>query len=502
MENVKQSETSKSISRNVLYGFSTWVLPFALGFVATPLIVKKLGNKDYGIYALVLSFISYTFILNFSRAVTKYIAEYRSTNEAAKISEIIVATFYINIVLGLFGVSIICLSANQIAETIFHAQGEEQTNIVIALYIAASVLFFFLLGQTFSAILQGIHRFDVYSNIFNFNNVATLLGNIFLVIYGYGLLSLLIWNFVTTFLTFILFAISAKKLLPEFNSNLKPKRDALKLVLKYSSGIVAYQILANLLMLFERSWITEKFGAENFTFYVVTMTLTFNIHTFIASFTQVIFPLVSELKDNNEKLLRLYRRATKTVCFFVFFIASTFIVVSGEFLYLWMGADFSEKSTLLLITHTITFSLLAIQIVSWNMTEGLGYPSYNTFIFVICLIINVFFIIWLTQNYGSLGAAFGRLAGFGTMFFSIFYVEKWIFNQVQTRFWLKLVSVLTIASLVSAAVQKTIISNFTINWAALFISVLCGGICYCSALLALQFVTEEDKLLIKAILSR
>jgi O-antigen/teichoic acid export membrane protein len=162
MEISKQTENSKSIARNVLYGFSTWILPLGLSFVATPIIVKNLGNKEYGIYALVLSFISYTFVLNFSRAITKYTAEFRTTSESAKIGEIISATLLINILLGLFGVAVICLSADWLAEIVFQVDWQDKTTIITAIYIASSVLFFFLLGQTFSAILQGIQRFDPF----------------------------------------------------------------------------------------------------------------------------------------------------------------------------------------------------------------------------------------------------------------------------------------------------------------------------------------------------
>jgi hypothetical protein len=136
------------------------------------------------------------------------------------------------------------------------------------------------------------------------------------------------------------------------------------------------------------------------------------------------------------------------------------------------------------------------------MIEGLGFPIYNTIIFVICLIINVFFIILLTESYGNLGIAIGRLAGFGTMFFSVFYVEKWIFNRIQIVFWLKLIGFLSIAAVVSAFVQKIIIVNFSINWASFLVATVAGGICYCLTLLIMGFVSAEDKILLRNILSR
>ena len=208
------------------------------------------------------------------------------------------------------------------------------------------------------------------------------------------------------------------------------------MVLKYSASIVSYQILGNFLMLFERGWITRFLGAENLTYYVVPMSLSFYIHGFVSSIILMVFPLASELRDNREKLLRLYQKASKIVCFFVFYLATLLIVNSHLFITLWMkDADFAEKTYFLLILHTITFSLVSIQAVSWQMTEGLGYPSYNTFIFVLCLIINVGVIVAVTENYGNTGIAFGRLIASGLTFFSVFYVERWFFKAVQFRFW-------------------------------------------------------------------
>ncbi len=70
-----QAQTSKSIAKNVFYGFLTWILPLGLSFVSTPLIVRTLGKKDYGIYTLVLGFVGYSFTFSIGRAITKYISE-------------------------------------------------------------------------------------------------------------------------------------------------------------------------------------------------------------------------------------------------------------------------------------------------------------------------------------------------------------------------------------------------------------------------------------------
>ncbi len=432
----KSDETSKSIFKNVLYGFSTWILPLGLSFLATPIIVKSLGNEDYGIYALVLGFIGYSFNLNTGRAITKYIAEYRADGQTHKINDVITATLFINIFVGLFGAIMICLLANWLVTDVFLIDAEAQAKTIYAFYLSAAIIFVTMLNQVFNSILQGLQRFDVYSKIFNANSFGILIGNIILALSGFGLNALLTWNLIVLCVIGLIVGFSSKKLLPDFKISLNIKKETLKLIGKFSAGIIGYQILSNLLLLFERGWIIRKLGDEALTFYVVPMLLGIYIHSFIASLLLVLFPLASELDKDRKKLKRLYLKATKIICFLVIFLAITLIVESKLFLTLWMGAEFAEKSWFLLIIHTITFSLAAIQIVSWQMTEGLGYPNYNCFAFSICLIISLSLMVYLTQDFGSVGIALGRLAGFGVLFFSIFYVEKWFFKKVQIRFCL------------------------------------------------------------------
>lgn len=497
-----QGQTGKSIIKNVFYGFLTWILPLGLSFVATPIIVRTLGDADYGIYSLVLGFIGYSFTFSIGRAITKFIAEYRANGENEKIREVISTTLFINIAVGVFSVLIICLSAEWLVSDVFKIAENAREKSVYAMYVAAFVIFSTMLSQVFNAVLQGIHRFDIYSKILNSSSFALLFGNIVLAFLGYDLLTLLVWNLSITFLTAIVFAISAKRFLPEFGITFRLKSDTLKLVLRYSSGIIGYQILANFILLFERGWITRQLGSENLTYYVVPMSLGMYIHGFISSLMLVIFPLASELKNDSEKLLRLYLKATKIVCLLVVFLVTTLIVDSNAFLSVYMGADFAAKSSTLLMLHAISFGSAAILTVSWQMTEGLGYPNYNFSVFVVCLVLCVGFMVLLTQNYGNVGVAVARLIGFCTIFFSIFYVEKWFFKKIQFRFWTKIILSLTVAAGFAGLTQYFVINNLKLNWIAFILSVFCGGIVYLSTLWIMDFVSNDEKILIKGILSR
>ena len=495
-------ENSKSIARNVIHNFSSWILPLVLSFIATPYIVRLLGHEDYGIYSLAISFIAYSFNFNVGRAITKYVAEYRVRNESEKISEVISATLFINLSIGGFGLIAIVSLANVLASYVLKIPPESHDKTVQALYIAALTIFFLMLFQLFTAILQGVHRFDVTAKINNVNNILLISGNLALALAGFGLLALLLWNLLVTVYSMIAAAFAAKRLLPEFTLNLKFRRETLIEVFKYSSGVIAYQLLANILLLFERSWITGRLGAESLTFYVVPMMLAIYIHGFFANLISVVFPLVSELKHEPEKLLRLYQKATKTVAFLAIFIGATLMVESRHFLTLWMGADFAEKSTSVLILLTLTFTFLAIKIVSWQLAEGLGYPNYNSYFYMLCFIISIFGMVWLINDYGNFGVAIARAVGFGVLFLSTFYVEKLFLGKIQVKFWLRLFGILAVSTALAVAVESYLSAKLGLSWVSLIVSGLSGGVVYCVTAWLMGFVSDDEIALVKGILKR
>lgn len=502
MENPVQLQTSRNIFRNVIYGLSTWILPLGLSFFATPLILRTMGSEEYGIYSLVLGIIAYSFGLNLGRAIIKYVAEYRINGETGKIKDLIASVLFINLIFGILTNVVFFTASRYVVVNVLQIDADSQERAVTALYIAGVTIFFAIFNQLFASILQGVHRFDVYSKISFLNSVALTSGNIILALSGYGLIGLFIWNLFATLFFFLIFLWSAKRCLPEFKLTLRFSREALNIAFKFSSVVLGYQALANLFLMFERGWITRKLGAESLTYYVIPMTLAIYIHSFIGSGVMVVFPLASELKDEREKLLRLYHKATRAVCFFIFFIGGSIIIHSREFLTLWMGSEIAERTYLIFIIHTLTFSLLAIQTIVWQMSEGLGYPHFNTIINAVCLAINLVLLLVLTENYGLNGIALARLAGYVFIFLTLFYSEKRFFGSVQYDLWGNLLLKLGAAIFISIVFQEIVSHYAPLSWLWFLISFGGGGIVYCLTLWLIGYATDEEKLLLVNLLRR
>jgi len=496
----KRSETPQSIARNLVYGFSTWILPIGLSFIATPSIVRGLGHEDYGIYALVLVFVGYSFNFSFGRSIVKYVAEYRSSGENEKISGMFSAACFISVAVGLASAAIIWFSAEWLVKNAFKISAESQGKTIIALYLTSLMVFVLMQNQVLASVLQGIHRFDVYSKIVNFNNILLITGNLLLAFNGFGLLSFFIWNLGVISVSGLLFAISARRYLPDLKFTWRFSFDEVKLIIFYSAGIIGAQILTNIIMIFERVWVTRQLGSETLTYYVIPLTLAFYIHAFVGSLVIVIFPLASELRNETEKLLRLYTKATKMVCLIVAFFAASLIAEGHLFLTLWMGEDFAERSYGLLVIQTIGFSFLAIQTVSWQLSDGLGSSRYNFYLLIICLLVSIVLMISLEPYFGASGVAFARMTGLAAVFLSIFYIEYLFFSKTQIAFWLKITAVLAVAGACSAILEHLVIINLRPTWPAFIAATSTGGAVFVLVVWLLNFISEDEKALIRRIL--
>jgi len=494
-----ERQTSLSVVRNVLFALVTWILPLCLGLVATPILVGSLGHAEYGVYALILGLVGYSFTFNFGRAITKYIAEYRATGRSEEIPAIVSSSLLLNVVIGLTGSVLLCLLAGWLVRDVFAIPEPEQQQTLSAIYLASAIIFVTMLSQVFSSVLQGLQRFDVYSKIFSFHSIFLVIGNIVVALCGFGLLGLLKWNLATLGAFCVIYGVAAARLLPGGRLGIGSRTDILRKIASYSGAIVAYQVLGNIVLLFERGWITHQLGSENLTYYVVPMSVGIYLHGFISSLVMVVFPLASELDNDRERLRKLYTKATKLISALVVFIVLSVLIVNERFLTIWMGADFAAVASPLLVPQIVCFGLVAILTISWQMTEGLGRPYFNAILTGISSVICITLMIVLIGPYGNLGVAVARLIGFGTIFFSILLAERAFFGTVLTGFWLEHLKRVAPAAAAACLIEYLLSMVLPFGRLSLVLIAGIGAATYASVLWLLDFVTVDEKLLFKEI---
>jgi len=488
--------------KNSLYGLFSWLLPVLTTIFATRIVVKGLGNEQYGVYVAILGFISYFFTIGIGKVVAKYVAEYRASGETGKLSEIISATILIGVSVTMVGSLVTILLARTIVVDLLFIPPELQNNAVVGLYLACATIMSIMLGQIFQLALQGLNRFDLYLLLTNLSSVLFSVGSIVLVVLGFGVAALLVWNLVVTIAVGILSFILAKRLLPEFRFTFSVSGDALRAVYVYAASIAAYQTFGNILLLFERAWIIRKFGAGNLTYYAVPMLLAMYVHLFAGSLVLAMFPMVNELLTDRAKLIVLYQKSTKLILLLVVFAVLSVIVCGRMFLGLWLGNDFETFSYSILVVHVITFALLGLSTISWQVTEGFKAAGLNAFATFLWMAVAIPLMIFLSGEWQTFGVAIGRLAGILVFVPLIFYIEKRFLGAIFWRFWGSISIKLIFAAALAVLAELGVIAALNRSWGAFALSMLAGSVVFGGALITIGFFDSAEKQVFKDLIEK
>lgn len=495
------SKTSRNLFlKNSLYGLSSWLFPILPTMIATPIVLKGLGKAHYGLFVIILGFISYFFTTAIGRVAAKYVAEYQATREHDKISAVISSTILLGVGVTLAGGLLIVLFSRVIVADVLLVPPELQDDGVTALYLACVTIMSLMLGQIFQLVLQGLNRFDRYLLLTNLSSVSFSVGSIVFVLNGFGVLALLTWNLFTTTAVGILSYFIVKRLLPEFSFSFRIESNAWRVVYRYAASIIAYQIFGNILLLFERGWIMRKFGPEALSYYVVPMTLGMYLHLFIASLILATFPLVNELLADPERLTTLYQKSTKLVLTLVVFAVLSVIAGGRLFLSIWIDADFANFSSTLLSIQVMTFGILALSTIAWQVAESFRAAALNALSTFFWMAIAVPLMIFLADGWQTSSIALARLAGVLIFIPLIFYVEKRFLGGIFWRFWGFISFRIALAAILASVAEWTIIFNLEQSWLTFVIAVGTGGVCYVTCLLLTGFFDDSEKQLFKEML--
>ncbi len=477
---------------NTLLSIATWGFPLLLAFVATPIIVRGLGNEKYGVYAITLVFVSTAFSSGIGRISAKYIPELRSSGREGEISEIVSATFWLTLTVGIIQAGALAIAAPYIVSDILLVEPEAAREVVTALYLASAGGLVLMLSFTFQFVLQGIHRFDRIAIISGLSALLLNVGNIIIVLSGLGVLPLLGWNAAVLGSIGLLYYLTSRRSLPDLRLTFDVRRATFITISKYALSIAVYQGLTSLFFLFERTWIVRHFGTETLTFYVIPMTLAIYLHGLVASAVQVLFPAVNELINDRERMIGLYKKSTKVILVVIVLFLGSYYAAGREFLTLWIGGEFAARSYLLLVILSSAMGLNAVGIVAWQLTEAFKHPALNALSTALWLVVSIPLMIFAVDRWQSDGVAIARLIGVVATIPIIFYVERKFLGQYFWGFWAGSIFRLGLAAAGMMFVESQILKHAGTHWLSLVGGVAAGIIVFFGILLLASYFSKQE----------
>jgi O-antigen/teichoic acid export membrane protein len=472
----------KVIIKNSFLDFIGKFVPLIFAFIAIPVIIRGLGPTRFGILALAWTVLGYFSIFNLGigRASTKFVAEAIGNNNEKIIPEIIWVSIFSQIFFGILCCLAIIFFADLIVNNIikipesFVPEAEK-----IFKYVAISIPLV-QFSSSLRGILQAAQRFDLVNVVDIPGKISTyilpLIGLYFkLDLPGIVLLLLLSKLFVAVILfIFNAYVFPGIIKIPRFQMYL------FRRVVIFGGWISLSGILGTFFNYFDRFLIASLGSVSTVTYYVAPHEIISKLAIIPSSITSALFPAFSYHGLDNKKIItEMFARPIKYLFLIMVPILMVILIFSNHFLSFWLGAEFAEKSTLVLQILAVSFFLNAIGFVPFTALHGLGRPDLKAKLDLFQVPIFLILCFLLIPKMGIVGAALAKLVTQTVDLVFLFILVKNIAHvKYRNIFPKKIVysSMIFFLLMFLAVVYAGDISNLIFE---LSLAIVCSGIYIC-----------------------
>jgi O-antigen/teichoic acid export membrane protein len=411
--------TLKKVARNIVHFLCSSGVSLVLGMVASVVMARSLGPNDLGIFHQVQWFAgtaSVIISLGFITSITKFTAQYRAEGRDKDIVALV--RFVFNIELVIAGVTTVGLMilAPRIAD---HYFSPDQTKIFMLAFIAITPG---IQTAIFSATLEGAQIFR-YQTVHSLTvTPVALLTKVWLMLNGYGLLSLFWINFIFSIVNLIFYYWAARRegLLVGWLRGWKGGPKWKKELINYNRSSVGIHFVDLVVWTRSENFFLGRYcTAPEIAYYNLA-------HNLIVKFTgtlpnlmwKILLPLSAEQHGNSdpERMKRTYRHALRYIGFFAFPTVVACFVAAYELIVIFYGHAYSEAK--------ICFQIFCFGALLSNLAQPGSAAMYASnrqgFILkygTILAILNIGLDILLIPKYGAPGAAacYGITTSLGVM---------------------------------------------------------------------------------------
>ncbi|MEI6057431.1 MAG: polysaccharide biosynthesis C-terminal domain-containing protein [bacterium] len=413
--------------KNISYNIVGYIWPMFFSLFITPIVIFKLGIKNYGIYLFINALMGLMSLLDlgFGTAVAKHMSFYWGKKDYSAIQALIRSANTLSLLIGALG-AILLIAIGFFGPQILPAQFANYQAYSILFIIAGGLFFITTLFNTYTVALAVLQRFDISNKIGIISTTVSSLSVLIVVLSGGSLTSMLLTQLLFIILFNIITMRQVKKMLPQ--AGLKFGWDTTEIKNCYKFGLVVFinSIAGTALSSLDRLIIPFYVGPSNLTYYSVPGSVTSRIPGVASTLSVTMFPTTSQLDGGNNRaqIETLYVRSFRLITIAAAALTITSIAFAYKILLYWLSADFANHSTQILIILAFTNFFLALFGPLSSFLLGLNKVKFLTAMSVSMGILNAILLLILLPRYGITGAAWAYLLSLLPVIYIFYYTEK------------------------------------------------------------------------------
>ena len=480
-----------------------------VNIICTPIILKKLGQSEYGLYNLTSSIISYLSLLTlgFGASYIRFYSRYKAEKDEDGIQRLNGLYMIVFLILGavaFVGGLVLSFNSKILFNSTYSARDLKIAKVLMLLLTFNMAISFPM--SVYTAIISSQERF-IFQKIVNIGKtVIAPVMSIAVIFFGFGSIGMVVvTTIVTLFIDFINIFYCHKKIGAKFRFG-KIDGRLLKEIAVFSIFIAINQLIDQLNMQTDKVILGKMINASAVAIYAIAATIqTMYLH-FSTAVNSVFAPKIHRIinsgeKDVDDQLTDLFIKIGRVQYFILMLIMTGFIFFGQYFIKIWAGEDFKIAYYLVLILM-IPSTVPLIQNIGIEIQRAKNKHQFRSLVYLLVAIINVAISIILCKYYGllgvTIGTAFANIVGC-IIIMNIYYHKKIGLNII--KFWKSILRAslgLVVPVISGVMIMKFI--NFTNSWIYLcFVGIY--SILYLASIYILG-MNSEEKVFVKKIFRR
>ncbi|MFT4412576.1 lipopolysaccharide biosynthesis protein [Fredinandcohnia humi] len=405
-----KGKNKSQLKAGAILSYVTLFLNSGISILYTPIMLRMLGQSEYGLYSLAASLAGYIGVLNFGlgNAVIRYTAKYRAENDEEGSYRLFGMFTKMYGILG-----IVALIAGTILTHYSHYFFSNTLSIeeVIRLKTIMGIMTFNIsigigLGL-FSVIVLAYEKFIIQKMISIVSSIINPIIMLPLLYMGYGTITMAIVTTLINIISILIniyFCFKVIKIKVHFE---KINYNLLKEIIIFSLYIFLNLVIGTLYAQTDQFILGIYSGTVAVSIYAIGATFTGYFSGFSSAISNVFLSKVSGMVVNevsDKDLSNLFIRIGRIQYIVIAFAFSGFFVFGQEFISLWVGSEYNQSYTIALLI-LVPLILFLIQGMGGIILQAKNMHGFKTINNIFMAIFNVILSLIFVQWWGAIGCA-------------------------------------------------------------------------------------------------
>ena len=495
----------KQIKGGIILSGASQAITVIVGLTYTPIMIRCLGQTEYGLYQLVLSLVNYLNLMNFgfNGAYIRYytLANEKSEDDVKKTNGMFLTVFC--------AISAMCLLAGFILYHNITLLGNQISSqeyvlarkllVIMVLNMAASFP-----NSLYVAYMSARSEFIAQKAANIIFNIMIPLFNLPLLLKGYGSVGLVSVTLALTLMRLVFNAVYCHKVLRMQIEYFYFDKDIFLSLFGYTFFIFLSDIVDQLNTNVDKFLLGRILGTVAVAIYSVA----FNLKGYFTQMTWIIpemyIPEINKevITDKSDgKVNATFIKSGRYNNYIVVLILSGFILFGKQFIGLWVGDEY-QTAYYVGIILMLSGYIPAVQTLGVNIQNAKNMHRMRSIVYFMVACANVVMSVFLIQKWGVVGTALGTLLAvlMGNGLFMNYYYQKHLGLNIKA-FWYEMIKwyPCAVALFLLGTVGLKLIDIHSWGTLALAVAVYVAG--YVAFLLKFG-LTREEKTAIAAMLKK